>query len=117
MSFQTMAITYTVSLADIKAWLKLPAADDSELDPILTSLLTAASEQIGTACDLTLVADDSTSPPQILSNAVAELIKIAIKFRVASWYDNPSPSASAEESAQRVIDALISKNRVYTYPD
>ena len=111
-----MSITYAVQLADIKAWLKLPAADDSELDPILTSLLTAASEEIGTDCALTLVADDSISPPQTLSDPVAESVKVAVKFRVASWYDNPSPSGDAEDSAQKVVDALISKYRVFTYP-
>lgn len=85
---------------------------DADLNARLSALLITASVQIGDAIGTTLIfADDAVLPD------VAEPIKTAIKFRVAAWYENPVPDAKAEESAQKVVDTLISKYRKYTYPD
>jgi hypothetical protein len=101
----------SVSLADLKSWLYLPAADDSALDPKLTSLLIAAANEIEDITALTLTADDADATP-----VAPERINTAIKYRAATWFENPVPDAQSEAAAQTVVSNLVAKYRVLAYP-
>jgi hypothetical protein len=102
-----------VTLAEIKDWLYLPAATDTTLDAKLTGLLVAACNGIEDVTDLTLAVDDADPFDPTVA---PDRIKTAIKFRVATWYENPVPDAASEASAQTVVNNLIAKYRVITYP-
>jgi hypothetical protein len=102
-----------VTLAEIKDWLYLPAATDTTLDAKLTGLLVAACNGIEDVTDLTLAVDDADAFDPTVA---PDRIKTAIKFRVATWYENPVPDAASEASAQTVVNNLIAKYRVLTYP-
>lgn len=101
-----------VDLTIIKDWLGIDQNnDDANLNNRLSSLLIAAATQIGDACDLELVFGDADTIP-----ALPEPLLTALKFRVASWFENPVPDAAAEASAQQVVNCLIAKYRVLAYP-
>ena len=101
----------SVTLADLKSWLYLPAASDPVLDPKLTSLLIAAANEIEDITALTLTAQDNDPTP-----VAPERVNTAIKYRAAVWFENPVPDAEAEASAQSVINNLVAKYRVAAYP-
>ena len=97
-----------VTLAEIKNWLKLPAAEDEALDAQLTGLLTAACDELHDITGLVLCGDEIESAP--------ERVKAAIQFRVASWFENPVPDAASEDAARKVVDSLVAKYRKISYP-
>jgi hypothetical protein len=101
-----------VDKSEMKTWLRMPPTEDAELNANLTSLLITACTQVGAATGRTLVVADDE---ELLETP--EPIKIAIKFQVAAWFANPVAEAGTETSVRSVVDSLISKYKVFDYPD
>jgi hypothetical protein len=102
----------SVDLPTMKDWLGIDEAnDDANLNARLSGLLLSAATQVADACDMDLVFEDADTIP-----AIPEPINTAIKFRTASWFETPVPDADQEAAAQNVVNNLIAKYRVVTYP-
>lgn len=94
------------TVADLKVWLRLPSADDSELDPRLAELISAAVAHVETATGLTFTPSLDDMPDRVA---------LAVKVLAGFWFENPLPDEKETASAMCAVNILIAGHREFTF--
>ena len=99
----------TVTVAEIKSYLKLDATDNSE-DILLQSLIDGAIAHVETMlCRPILDANMTTDTTW----TVPESIRIAIYMLVSHWYENRLPVGEMKNEIAFAISALTKPHKFY----